>query len=59
MRDFGGWRQSGISWKDRGFDLLSKNELKKDEKCLKIFSWFKMQLVKELSGDIEKIDKKR
>ena len=59
MRDFGGWRQSGISWEDRGFDLLSQKELKKDEKYLKIFSGFKMQLFRELSENAEKIDRKR
>ena len=59
MRDFGGWRHSGISWEDRGFDLLSKKELKKDEKYLKIFSGFKMQLFRELSENAEKIDRKR
>ena len=59
MRDFGGRRQSGVSCEDRGFDLLSKKELKIDEKYLKIFSGFKMQLFRELSGNAEKIDKKR
>ena len=59
MRDFGGWCQSGISWEDRGFDLLSQKELKKDEKYLKIFSGFKMQLFRELSENAEKIDRKR
>ena len=59
MRDFGGWRQSGISWEDRGFDLLSQKELKKDEKYLKIFSGFKMQLFRGLSENAEKIDRKR
>ena len=59
MRDFGGRRQSGVSWEDRGFDLLSKKELKKDEKYFKIFSRFKMQLFRELSENAEKIDKKR